>query len=61
MSQSNSSHRRGALKRLWRNIHLWLGIGLFILLVPVALSGAILVYHDDIGEYLSTPSGAIAP
>lgn len=61
MSQSNSSHRRGALKRLWRNIHLWLGIGLFILLVPVALSGAILVYHDDIGEYLSTPSGAVAP
>jgi uncharacterized iron-regulated membrane protein len=61
MSPSNSSHRRGALKRLWRNIHLWLGIGLFILLVPVALSGAILVYHDDIGEYLSTPSGAVAP
>lgn len=61
MPQSNSSHRRGALKRLWRNIHLWLGIGLFILLVPVALSGAILVYHDDIGEYLSTPSGAVAP
>ncbi|TXJ11378.1 MAG: PepSY domain-containing protein [Afipia sp.] len=61
MSQSSSSHRRGALKRLWRNIHLWLGIGLFILLVPVALSGAILVYHDDIGEYLGTPSGAVAP
>ena len=61
MSDPTSTHRRGALKRLWRNVHLWLGIGLFILLVPVALSGAILVYHDDIGEYLSTPNGAVAP
>ena len=61
MPDPTSDYRRGALKRLWRNIHLWLGIGLFILLVPVALSGAILVYHDDIGEFLSTPSGAVAP
>lgn len=58
---SVSIHRRGSLKRLWRNIHLWLGIGLFVLLVPVALSGAILVYHDDIGEFMSTPRGAVAP
>lgn len=61
MPNAVSNHRRGALKRLWRNFHLWLGIGLFILLVPVALSGAILVYHDDIGEFMSTPRGAIAP
>ncbi len=61
MPSTISNHRRGSLKRLWRNIHLWLGIGLFILLVPVALSGAVLVYHDDIGEYLSTPRGAVAP
>ena len=61
MPNPTSDHRRGTLKRLWRNVHLWLGIGLFILLVPVALSGAILVYHDDIGEYLSTPNGAVAP
>jgi len=61
MSAPVSTHRRGSLKRLWRNIHLWLGIGLFILLVPVALSGAILVYHDDIGEFMSTPRDAVAP
>ncbi|WP_024577138.1 MULTISPECIES: PepSY-associated TM helix domain-containing protein [unclassified Afipia] len=61
MPTATSIHRRGSLKRLWRNIHLWLGIGLFILLVPVALSGAVLVYHDDIGEYLSTPRGAVVP
>lgn len=61
MPAATATHRRGSLKRLWRNIHLWLGIALFVLLVPVALSGAILVYHDDIGEYLSTPKGATAP
>lgn len=55
-----STYRRGVLKRFWRNIHLWLGIALFILLVPVALSGAILVYHDDIDEFLRTPSGSVA-
>jgi uncharacterized iron-regulated membrane protein len=52
--------RRGWAHRLWRNIHLWLGIGLFVLLVPVALSGAILVYHEDIGEMMNTPRGAVA-
>jgi uncharacterized iron-regulated membrane protein len=61
MSAAISTPRRGSLKRLWRNIHLWLGIGLFVLLVPVALSGALLVYHDDIGEFMSTPRGAVAP
>jgi uncharacterized iron-regulated membrane protein len=49
------------LKRFWRNVHLWLGIGLFVLLVPVALSGAILVYHDDIDEFMRTPKDAVAP
>ncbi|CAN5406800.1 PepSY domain-containing protein [soil metagenome] len=56
-----STHRRGLLKRLWRNIHLWLGIGLFVLLAPIALSGAVLVYHDDIGDFMRTPRCAAAP
>lgn len=59
-SQQASYFPRGWAKRLWRDVHLWLGIGLFVLLVPVALSGAILVYHDDIGDYLNTPRGAVA-
>ena len=61
MSASSITLRRGWLKRLWRNIHLWLGIGLFVLLVPVALSGAILVYHDEIDEFVRTPRNATAP
>lgn len=50
--------RRGWSQRLWRNIHLWLGIGMFVLLVPIALSGAILVYHDDIDTMIQTPRDA---
>lgn len=61
MSASTFTPRRGWQKRLWRNIHLWLGIGLFVLLVPIALSGAILVYHDDIDELLRTPHNSTAP
>lgn len=53
--------KQGPRRHLWRNIHLWLGIGLFVLLVPIALSGAILVYHDDIDEFMRTPKGAVAP
>lgn len=45
-------------RHLLRNIHLWLGIGLFVLLVPVALSGALLVYHDDIDAMMRTPRNA---
>lgn len=58
---SFSFFRRGWLKRFWRDIHLWLGVGLFILLVPIGLSGATLVYHDDIEEFMRTPTGAVAP
>lgn len=58
--QAPTFFRRGWAERLWRNIHLWLGIGLFVLLVPVALSGAVLVYHDDIGDMMNTPRGAVA-
>lgn len=58
MSARSSIRRRGWQQRLWRNIHLWLGIGLFVLLVPVALSGAILVYHDDIDAMMRTPRKA---
>ena len=41
-----------ALRQLWLNIHLWLGIGLAALLIPVALSGGLLVYHDEFDALL---------
>ncbi|MBN9584356.1 MAG: hypothetical protein BGN84_11830 [Afipia sp. 62-7] len=58
MSEASSAPKRGILKRFWRNVHLWLGIGLFILIVPIALSGATLVYHETIDAFLRTPKNA---
>jgi uncharacterized iron-regulated membrane protein len=36
------------LRRLWLNIHLCIGIGLAVLLIPISLSGALLVWSDHV-------------
>src|ERR1700745_3882519 len=36
------------LRRLWLNVHLWIGVGLAVLLIPISVSGGLLVWHDDI-------------
>ncbi|MCF8505367.1 MAG: PepSY domain-containing protein [Caulobacter sp.] len=38
----------GRLRRFWLDVHLWLGVGLFVVLVPLGVSGAFLVWHDQI-------------
>ncbi len=54
--------RRGRLRQLWWSVHRWIGLGLLILLVPIAVSGALLVYHDEFDALLNpkrwTVSGA---
>ncbi len=42
----------GRLRRFWLDVHLWLGVGLFVALVPIGLSGAFLVWHDPIDELI---------
>jgi len=42
MSRSTNSRLRG----LWFQVHKWIGLGLAILIVPISLSGAALVWHD---------------
>jgi uncharacterized iron-regulated membrane protein len=55
------------LRRFWLQIHLWLGIGLAVLLVPVSLSGAALVWHDHLdalispGRYAVTAGQSLPP
>jgi uncharacterized iron-regulated membrane protein len=34
------------LRALWFQVHKWIGLSLAILIVPIALSGAFLVWHD---------------
>ena len=34
--------RAAKLRRLWLNVHLWIGIGLAAMLIPISISGALL-------------------
>lgn len=45
---------RGRLRKLWLDIHLWLGVGLCLLSVPVGITGSLLVWHDQL-ETLTEP------
>lgn len=38
------------LRSLWFQVHKWLGIALAILIIPLSLSGAALVWHDWLDE-----------
>src|SRR5205823_8021724 len=35
------------LRTLWWAIHRWIALALCVLLVPIAISGALLVWHDE--------------
>jgi len=41
------------LRGLWFSVHKWIGLCLAILIIPIALSGAILVWHDWFDETLN--------
>ena len=41
------------LRSLWFQIHKWLGIVLAILVIPISLSGAALVWHDWLDEQVN--------
>lgn len=42
----------GRLRRLWLDVHLWIGVGLLVAFVPLAISGALLVWHDPLDKAL---------
>ena len=41
------------LRRAWFQVHKWLGIALAILIIPISLSGAALVWHDWVDEQIN--------
>jgi uncharacterized iron-regulated membrane protein len=41
-----------SLRRLWLDVHLWIGVGLLVALAPLGLSGSYLVWHDPIDRVL---------
>jgi len=42
----------GRLRRLWFNVHLWLGVGLMAALIPIGASGALLVWERPLDRAL---------
>jgi uncharacterized iron-regulated membrane protein len=40
------------LRGLWLDVHLWIGAGLLIVLVPLGVTGSVLVWHDPIDRAL---------
>ena len=54
------------LRTLWLTVHRWLALALLVLLVPIAISGALLVWHDELdalihpGRYAVTGAQVVA-
>lgn len=40
------------LRRVWLTVHLWLGVGLLVALIPLSVTGSVLVWHDQIDRVL---------
>ena len=40
------------LRRVWLDVHLWIGVGLLVALVPLSVTGSILVWHDQLDRAL---------
>lgn len=51
--------RAATLRRLWLNVHLWIGVGLAVLLIPISISGGLLVWHDDIDTWINPQRYAV--
>jgi uncharacterized iron-regulated membrane protein len=50
---------RIGLRKLWFHIHKWIGLLLAILIVPLSLSGAVLVWHDALDKALNPQRFAV--
>jgi uncharacterized iron-regulated membrane protein len=55
VTRSTSMRLRG----LWFSVHKWIGLCLAILIIPIALSGAVLVWHDWFDETLNPQRYAV--
>ncbi|HEX8512957.1 MAG TPA: PepSY-associated TM helix domain-containing protein [Allosphingosinicella sp.] len=49
---------RSRLRRLWFQIHKWIGLALALLIIPISLSGSALVWHDWLDERLNPERAA---
>ena len=50
------------LRAFWWTLHRWIGLALMVLLVPIAVSGALLVWHDpSMARYAVTGTQLVQP
>jgi uncharacterized iron-regulated membrane protein len=47
------------LRTIWWTLHRWIGIALMVLLVPIAVSGALLVWHDHLDAVINPARYAV--
>jgi uncharacterized iron-regulated membrane protein len=52
--------RAAKLRRLWLNVHLWIGVGFCALLIPISVSGSLLVWHDEIDSWINPQRYAVS-
>jgi len=41
------------LRGYWLQVHKWIGLILAVLILPISVSGAALVWHDDLDQMLN--------
>jgi uncharacterized iron-regulated membrane protein len=51
--------RAAQLRRLWLNVHLWIALSPVALLVPISISGGLLVWHDEIDSVINPKRYAV--
>lgn len=49
------------MRKFFSRIHLWLSIPFGLILSVVCLTGALLVFEDDITQLITPPPAAVAP
>ena len=52
--------RAAKLRRLWLNVHLWIGVGLCALLIPISVSGGLRVWPDEIDSWINPQRYAVS-
>ena len=53
------SSRASFVRRMLRQVHLWVGLGLGLLFVPLGLSGAMLVFGTELDRLLDPARYAV--
>jgi uncharacterized iron-regulated membrane protein len=44
---------RGRLRKAWFYVHMWIGVGLSLVLIPICLTGAYEVWHEEIDRVIN--------